>query len=66
MYENNIANNLKRLREQKGMTQGQFATYCGLYPIQISQYERGITPSIMTLEILCEALDVTATELLGF
>ncbi len=66
MSENNLAYNLRKLREEKGMTQSKFAEYVGIYGTQISQFERGINPSVPTLQLLCEALGVTATELLGF
>jgi transcriptional regulator with XRE-family HTH domain len=58
---------LRRLRKEKGYTQDRLARKMGILPKQISTYELGtFTPSLTTLEWLCEALDVTATELLGF
>lgn len=66
MSENKFSENLKMHRKRLGMTQNQFAEYCGIYGAQVSQFERGINPSISTLQLLCDALKVSATELLGF
>ena len=58
---------LKTLRIEKGYRQGELAKRIGIDQNNISRYERGITqPSLSILEWICVALDVTATELLGF
>ena len=58
---------LLMIRKQKDMAQGELAEKIGIPQSQISRYEKGkLQPTITTLEWLCDALDVTATELLGF
>lgn len=58
---------LKTLRIEKGYTQCQLSKRAGITQYQLSVYERnGLQPSLSTLEWLCEALGVSATELLGF
>ena len=58
---------LRALRKEMGYTQGEFAERVGIAQNNISQYERNkIQPSLSRLEWICMALDVSATELLGF
>lgn len=58
---------LKRIRKEKKITQVKLAKKVCIVPHAISSYETGKNvPSLSTLEWLCKALDVTATELLGF
>jgi transcriptional regulator with XRE-family HTH domain len=58
---------LKRIRKAKKLTQRTLAEKVGVNHHLISHYERETNkPNMSTLEWLCEALDVTATELLGF
>lgn len=62
-----FAYRLLMIRTQKGMAQGELAEKIGIPQSQISRYEKGkLQPTITTLEWLCDALGVTATELLGF
>ena len=58
---------LKRIRKEKKLTQVKLGNKMGIEPHAICGYEVGkMLPSLPTLEWLCKALDVTATELLGF
>ena len=58
---------LKKIRKQKGMTQKELAEKSGLPQSQICRYEKDIlSPTLNTFEWICDALEVSATELLGF
>ena len=58
---------LKKIRKRKGLTQTQLAKNIGISYQQISFYETGRhTPTMAALEWLCQALGVSATELLGY
>ena len=58
---------LRNLRQQRRLKIKQVAELVGVFPRQISGYEKGtMMPSIRTLEWLCEFYGVTASELLGF
>ena len=58
---------LKAIRKQKGFTQLKLAEKSGVPQGNISLYETGkFIPTILTVECLCGALEITATELLGF
>ena len=55
------------LRLRKGMTQSKLAKKSGVDAALLSHYETGkVKPNLTTLEWICEALDVSASELLGF
>ena len=57
--------NLKRLRVEKGITQGELADKVGVQNTAICNYETGFRePNIETLKKLASALDVTVDELL--
>lgn len=57
--------NLKELREEKGLTQGDFAQMIGMYPTHLSRYERErSTPSIDVLKKMAEALEVPVDRLI--
>jgi transcriptional regulator with XRE-family HTH domain len=58
---------LHQIRTKKGMLQQELAEKIGIPASQISRYEKGkLSPTITTLEWICDALGVTATELLGY
>ena len=58
---------LRRIRKAQKLTQKELAKKAGINNMSISYYERDIEfPKISSLEWLCKALGVTATELLGF
>ena len=62
-----FAERLKAIRKEKGYKQYQLAEKIGIYTSHLSKYERGIiAPTITVLEWICDALDVSATELLGY
>lgn len=59
-----FAENVKRLRESKGMTQAELANMIGVTQVMIAQYERGIkTPSFIVGIDLAKTLGVTCEEL---
>jgi DNA-binding XRE family transcriptional regulator len=57
---------LTMARLDKGLTQARLAEISGISPSNIHHYEYNkITPGINILKLLCKALDVTASDLLG-
>lgn len=60
-----IGENLKRLRRDKGWTQGELASNCGIRLGQISKIERNETdPKLSTIYALMQALECTPNSLL--
>lgn len=60
-----IGENLKRLRRDKGWTQGELASNCGIRLGQISKIERNETdPKLSTIYALTQALECTPNSLL--
>lgn len=60
-----IDDNLKRLRRDKGWTQGELAEKCGIRLGQISKIERNDTdPKLSTIYALTTALNCTPNSLL--
>lgn len=60
-----LAKNLRRLRQQKGWSQEQFAFEAGIHRTYISDLERGArNPTITIIEKLAKALGVKAGALL--
>lgn len=61
-----LSTNLKRLRGDKGLTQGQLAEASGVSMPQISKIERGESenPELGTIKKLCIALSTTSDELI--
>ena len=58
---------LKRIRKAKKLTQTALANKVGVTPQYIHLWEsEKYRPSLQMFEWLCKALDVTASELLGF
>lgn len=58
---------LKRIRKEKGFKQYQLAEKAGITPQALCDYEKEeYCPSLASLEWLCKALGVSASELLGF
>lgn len=58
---------LKAVREARGISQNKLAKVSGIPQSSISLFETGSTrPTVTTLEWICKALKVSATELLGF
>lgn len=58
---------LKRIRKEQDLKQVELAKKSGLLRNQIICYERDANePTVSRIEWLCKALNVTASELLGF
>lgn len=58
--------NLKAIRKQRGLTQGQLATLAGINRITIIKYESGkVDPTIESATKLANALGVTVDELIS-
>ena len=57
--------NIKNARESAGLTQGELAERLGTTQIAISRWERNDrTPNVLTFGKLCEAVGVSADQLL--
>ena len=57
-----VGGELRRLRERANMTQEQLSFRAGLSRPYISQLERDLkSPTLETLFLICDALDVSAT-----
>ena len=62
-----FAQRLKIKRKSQGLRQRQLAKIIGISQVHLSLLECGkVQPTITTLEWICKALDVSATELLGW
>jgi transcriptional regulator with XRE-family HTH domain len=56
---------MRQLREAKGWSQEAFAHEAGIHRTYVSDIERGArNPTILVVEKLAEALEVSASELL--
>lgn len=56
-----FGDNLKQLREQRGLTQNDLAEAIGMHATHLSKYERNLaSPSVEVVKKLSEALDVSA------
>ena len=61
-----IAENLKRLRKEKGLSQKEVSKKIGMTPQGYQQYERGArNPKPATIKRIADALGVTASEIFG-
>lgn len=60
-----IGNNIKRIREEKGMTQKELADKCNIIYQTIGKYERNLlNPKYETLRKIANALDINYLDLL--
>ena len=60
-----LGRNVRRLREEKGWSQEDFADRAGIHRTYVSDIERGRrNPTIIVVEKLAKPLDVPAGELL--
>ena len=58
---------LRTLRQEQGYKQGELAEKIGIDQNLLSRYELDVfQPTLSRLEWICGALEITATELLGF
>lgn len=65
-FNMSIGSNLKRLRRDKKMTQGDLANACGIRLGHISKIERDATdPKLSSIYALIKALDCTPNDLLA-
>jgi transcriptional regulator with XRE-family HTH domain len=57
--------NLKRIRQEQGLSQEEFAFRAGVHRTYVSGIERGVrNPTVVVLEELAQALGVPTTQLL--
>ena len=62
-----LGDKIRAIRRARGMSQEEFARKTGIFQGQVAQYETGRNlPSINTLEWICKALNISASDLLGF
>jgi transcriptional regulator with XRE-family HTH domain len=55
----NLGNSIKNIRKQKGLTQNEFATLCGITQTYLSQIEGNLKePNLSTLKAISEKLDM--------
>lgn len=69
MYSSNVnyklGNILRKLREQNGWSQEEFADKCGIHRTYVSQLERGLkSPTIQLFWILCDCLKINPSDYL--
>lgn len=58
--------NLKKIREQKGFSQKEFAKLCGIAASRYNHYENGIRqPDLQTIEQIADNLEISIDELFG-
>ena len=63
----NFPENLRTIRQRKGLTLMELSEISGIPYQSLSKYERAENnPSVVVLEWLCTALGVSSKELLGF
>lgn len=63
----NIAENIKRLRKSRDITQEQFAELIGVSNVAVSKWERGETyPDIALLPVIASFFCVSLDELMGY
>jgi transcriptional regulator with XRE-family HTH domain len=61
-----VADRLRRVRENRGLTQRELARLCGIGENQINKYENGGSdPSLANLKVIAQVLEVSADYLLG-
>lgn len=58
---------LKQLRQEKGLTQEQFAQKCGLHKNYIGMIERGErNPSLINIDLIAKGLGISISDLMDF
>lgn len=64
---NHLAENLKRIRKEKNLSQEDLAFNSGLALSQIGRIERAqVNPTISTIFTICRTLDIEVAELFKF
>ena len=62
-----VGNNIKRIRQERGLTQKRLGELCGIAEPNIRKYENGKQkPKLETIEKIASALGVTPFDLMGF
>ena len=62
-----FAENLRTARKARSLSQAQLDEKLGLYPSSIMSYENNrISPNVFIFIKLCEALDISPNDLLGY
>ena len=60
-----LAENIRRLRRERNLSQEEFADICGLHRTYVGSVERGERNiTLSSLELLAKALDVSVVDLL--
>ena len=63
---NHIGDTISRMRQNKNMTQEEFASRLGVTPQAVSRWERGNSlPDISLIKGICDVLSISANTLLG-
>ncbi|PIV16413.1 MAG: XRE family transcriptional regulator [Flavobacteriales bacterium CG03_land_8_20_14_0_80_35_15] len=63
----NFGQQLKKLRNEKNLTQEQFAKKCGLHKNYIGMVERGErNPSLINIELIAKGLEISISDLMKF
>jgi len=63
----NFGQQLKKLRNEKNLTQEQFAKKCGLHKKYIGMVERGErNPSLINIELIAKGLEISISDLMKF
>ena len=61
----NLGNNIKKARQEAGMTQKALAEELDVYQKDISRWENGVlAPSVITFRKICLILNASADEIL--
>lgn len=62
---NDFAENLKKCKTKKGISQEEISKKMSIHPVQFSRYERGQSvPSIEVVQKIADALEITIDQLL--
>ena len=60
-----FGDNLKRIRAEKNISQGELAELINMHPTHVSRYERNLTsPTVEVVKKIADALKVSADELI--
>jgi len=63
----NFGQQIKKLRNEKNLTQEQFAKKCGLHKNYIGMVERGErNPSLINIELIAKGLEISISDLMKF